>query len=408
MKILQLCHKMPFPLRDGGAISIYHTAMGLSENGAEVTVLAMNTPRCPVDPGSVPAEYDKRVRFRVSGADTRIKPVEALLNLFLGSSYLVSRFHDRHFEDDLINLIRENSFDIIQLEHTYLGLYLPVIRRHCKAKVVLRPQNVENRVWQRYLDLTTNPLIRGYLQIAVNRLKRFEQALSSRVDGILAISPADAAWFGEHSSGQPVRFVPPGLDMEQFRNYGTEKQYQHQPVFYHLGSMDWLPNRQGLQWFTDEVIPLLSEKYPGFGLRIAGKKIYSAFRGMADPHVIIDGEVEDAISYQEDKNVLIVPLLSGGGMRIKIIEAMAMGKTVISTTLGAEGIGCKNGESILLADTPGGFVEQILQCVNSTEQCRQIGQAARDIALSEYDRKKTGSMMTRFYSGLVRDEATWR
>jgi len=402
MKILQLCHKMPFPLHDGGAYSIYHSALGLANQGADIKVLAINTPKSGVDPNEIPSDFKEKIRFDYSMINTQPNLLKALINLFSDHSYFVERFWSKEWNERLIQVLKQEEFDIVQLEHLYMCLYLNTIRKFSKAKVILRPQNVENKVWNRYLENKTSTLKKMYLRITTNRLEKFEVTMANRVDGIIAISSEDEAIFHAYAPETPMITVPIGFDFSKINSYDSEKQFEAFPVFYHLGSMDWMPNQQGMKWFIEEVIPFVSKDFPDFVFRIAGKKMPGWFFKHQDKNLVVDGEVPDSVKYQEDKAVMIVPLLSGGGLRVKIIEGMALGKTIISTTIGAEGIPCTDQENILIADSKEDFAIQIKKCRDSREFCQKIGKNAQQFAKEYYDLRETAKRMMQFYINVNR------
>ncbi len=404
MKVLLIMHKMPFPLHDGGAWSSYHVAMGLACHNVQVTVLALNTPRHPVGMEACPKEFSEKVRFEYATVNTRIRPHKALLNLFSRRSYFVERFSSSIFEDHLRRLLRGQDFDVVQLEHSYMGVYLPTIRKNTAARIFLRPQNAENQLWLRYLARVSNPIKKWYLKLAAIRLKQFEIDVAGNVDGIIAIAPHDAETFQRYAPQTPVVTIPPGFDFSAVEGYDIEKQFRNFPVFYHLGSMDWPPNLQGVTWFINEVIPVVARQYSDFVFRIAGKNMPERLMRTSGKHLQVEGEIPDALGYHEDKSVMIVPLLSGGGVRVKIIEAMALGKTVISTSIGAEGIPWTNGVNILIADTPEAFARLIHQCAKSTALCRRIGKNSRQLSLQHYDRKATTARMVRFWENVIQGE----
>ena len=401
MKVLQICHKTPYPLFDGGAYSLYHTALGLTYQKTAVKVFALNTPKNPVDAESLPAGFRENTRFESAWVDTRFKPPEAFINLFTRHSYFVSRFFSDEFNAGLIRILKKEEFDIVQLEHVYMGVYLDTIRKYSDSKVVLRPQNVENSVWKRYLEKRIPLLKKKFLQIAANRLRNFEIQIANRVDGIIAISPADEAAFHAFSPETPITTVPVGFDFSRVSRYDTQKQFDTFPVFYHLGSMDWLPNVQGLKWFITGVLPYILEDNPGFALRIAGKKMPGWFFRQQGPYLVVDQDINDSLAYQADKAVMIVPLLSGGGLRVKIVEGMALGKTIISTSVGAEGIPYADQENILIANTREEFSLQVKKCIDSVEFCRKIGANAQRLAMEQYDCRKTAGAMLKFYESLL-------
>jgi len=400
MKILQLCHKMSFPLHDGGAYSLYHTALGLANQGSDVKILAINTPKHQVDLESIPVDFREKTKFECSWVDTRFNLFSALINLFTTRSYFVERFYSKQYEADLIRILSAGKFDIIQLEHLYMCLYLNTIRKFSRARVILRPQNVENQVWKSILKNKISPLKKLYLRIATTRLLKFEIEMANQVDGIIAISPDDADTFRTYAPGIPCVEVPIGFDFSRISAYNMNRQFDDFPVFYHLGSMDWFPNIEGITWFIKEVIPYIKAEYPDFIFRIAGKKMGEWFIKQQDRNLIVDQWVEESWAYHEDKAVMIVPLLSGGGLRAKIIEGMALGKTIISTSTGAAGIPYTDQENILIANKKEDFAVQIKKCRDSREFCQKTGNNAQRFAIENYDCNKTAGSMIRFYSAL--------
>ena len=401
MKVLQLCHKMPFPLHDGGAFSLYHNALGLISVGGDIKVLAINTPRNWIDVNEIPDDFRIKTRFECYAVDTRIRPVKAFINLFSDKSYFVERFWSVRWNSKLIQVLKNEEFDIIQLEHLYMCLYIQTIRKYSNAKLILRPQNVENEVWERLLEGSLNPIKKIYLQIATNRLRKYEKQAVLEVDGIIAISGKDAQTFSDYTPKTPVIKIPIGFDFSKINSYNIDKQFEIFPVFYHLGSMDWFPNFQGIKWFIEEVIPFIKIDYPEFVFCIAGKNMSPWFLKQQDKSLIVEGEVKESLLYHEDKAVMIVPLLSGSGLRAKIIEGMALGKTIISTTIGAEGIPYTDQENILIANTREEFAIQIKKCRDSKEFCKKIGENAKMLALENYDCIKTAASIIEFYQSLT-------
>ena len=395
---------MPFPLHDGGAYSLYHSALGLVNQGVDIKVLAINTPKNHVDADCIPLHFREKTRFEFSRLDTRFKPRRALINLFTSRSYFVERFFSAGFNAALIRTLTRERFDIVQLEHVYMCLYLDTIRKHSQAKVILRPQNVENAVWKSVLENMSSRVKKIYLRIATERLKKFEMQMADKADGIIAISAADAGTFSEYAPGTPIVAVPIGFDFSNIRSYNIQKQFENFPVFYHLGSMDWFPNFQGIKWFIEEVNPYVRIDYPEFVFRIAGKNISDWFHKRQDPSLVVDLNVIESQTYHEDKAVMIVPLLSGSGLRVKIIEGMALGKTIISTAIGAKGIPYRDQENILIANTKEEFSVQIKKCRDSIEFCKMIGKNAQLLAFEHYDCNSTAKSMMQFYEGLLQTQ----
>jgi len=403
LRVLQVCHKMPFPLKDGGAVSIYNTAAGLLNLGVSLKIFAVNTPKNLIKGEEVPDDFKNKTQFESEIIDTGVKPVKAFMNLFSNKSYFVTRFYSKKFENRLIKILKKQNFDIVQLEHVYLGLYIDTIRKHSNAKIVLRPQNVESQLWKRYLENVNNPLKKYYLEIATQRLFKFERKTANSVDGIMGISPNDSGVFSKWVPKTPVSNIPVGYEINT-NNVSSPDFFEREsgfPVFYHLGSMDWLPNVQAVKWFISDVIPIIKKSVGNFRFRIAGKNMPEYFYKLKNASLIVDGEIEDPRKYQSDKQVMIVPLLSGGGIRVKIIEGMVLGKVVISTPLGAEGIPYSDGVNILIADSKEEFAKKIVECINSWKHCTEIGKNARLLASQYFDRSKLAEKMILFYEDVI-------
>ena len=401
LKILQICHKMPYPPTDGGSQSMHFTAKGLLSNGIAVKTLAINPTRNFVSMDLLPADYIANTSFECVTVDTAIKPFQFFINYFKKESYFTERFNSLSFELKIKQLLQEERFDIVQLEHLYLCKYIATIKRNTDAKIVLRPQNVEHIIWKRYLVNIRNPLKRLFLQRATERLKRFEQSVIEELDGIIALTKEDADLFSSFINNVPVVIVPLGYDYEKIEKYDFNQQFNQKPVVYHLGSMDWMPNIEAIEWFTEFVIPHLEKKQFSAKLIIAGRKMPLKFFQYKSNILDIVEEVDNALEFQEDKQIMIVPLLSGSGIRAKIIEGLALGKTIISTSIGAQGIDYEHGQNILIADTPAEFANQIINCVNSKELCMTISRNARDLSMRKYHYQNTAKKMIDFYKILL-------
>lgn len=392
---------MPNPPIDGGAQVMHFTTKGLLSNGINVKTLAINPTRNFVRLDLLPADYIANTRFECVTVDTAIKPLQLLANVFRSESYFIERFISIDLEAKLKNLLQTESFDIIQLEHLYLCKYIKTLKRYSDAKIVLRPQNVEYIIWERYIKNVRNPFKKVILKIATERLKKYEQTVIGDLDGIIALTKEDASLFRLFSKKPPISIVPMGYDYETIKSYDFNKQFNHQPIIYHLGSMDWMPNVEAVQWFIRYVIPWLEKQKFSAKIIIAGRKMPTwVFEYKSEMLNVID-EVNSPLEFQEDKQIMIVPLWSGSGIRAKIIEGLALGKTIISTSIGAQGIDYENGKNIFIADTPFEFANQIIKCANSRELCMTISKNARDLSVHNYHYQNTAKDMICFYQKLL-------
>lgn len=401
MRILQICNKAPFPPRDGGCIAMNNLTEGLLQQGHRVKVLAVNTARHFVKAEELPQEYRARTEIELVYIDTAVKPLPALLNLFSSDSYNITRFYSPAFEQRLAGILRRETFDLIQLESLYVSMYAGVIRRHSSAKIVLRAHNVEHRLWERNAAAADNLAERLYFNFLAKRLKKYETEVLASLDAIAAITEEDAAWFRQHSA-LPVEVVPFGIDMKAIAAGKTEACDAYS--VFHIGAMDWQPNVEGVKWFLEKVWGRVHEKHPSLKLYLAGKSMSDEFRLPGYPNVIIAGEVENAHRFIRSKGLMLSPLLSGGGMRVKIIEGMALGKVVLTTPVGAEGIDCTNGVNILVAGDAEGFISAIGNYINDPQHCHSIGESARQLVAAKYDNSGICTRLTAFYRGLVQEQ----
>ena len=393
MKILLLCNKPPYPASEGGPMAMNSIITGLLEAGHEVKILAINDPKYNVKESDIPDEYKEKTGIELINVDLRVKPLNAFVNLFTKKSYHVERFISKAFKEKLVETLEKEAFDIVQLEMLYMAPYVQTIREHSKAMIVLRSHNVEHKIWERIANETKFFAKRWYINHLAKTLKDYELSALETVDGIAAITRKDASFFRKYCS-KPIIDIPYGVYPEQFTpNYEIEGP----PQFYHIGSMNWMPNEEGIKWFIDEVLPKTVEKVPDFVFHLAGRSMPDWLTNLNNPHIDVIGEVSDAKEFVANHDVAIVPLLSGSGIRIKIIESMAMGKTVITTRVGAEGILYDEEVNIIIAENKARMVEAIRSINENPETAVKIGQAARKLVEENYDNRKIIARLLMFY-----------
>lgn len=401
LKILQLVNRIPYPLHDGGSIGIHYYTEGFIQAGVDLSMLAMNTTRHWVDTGKLPPLYGKLRHFEAIEVDNRIKPRDAFLNLFGSSSYNIDRFISAEFEQALVRLLQQENFDVVQLEGLYVVPYVAAIRKHSKAKIVIRQHNIEFRIWERLAAKARNPLKKAYLKLLARRLKRFELDHRNDYDLVLPISREDELFYQELGVQKPMFLHPFGIDVSAVPFCPSDAV----PVsLYHIGAMDWLPNQESVNWLLEKVMPLVQEQLPETKLYLAGRNMPEYYFRNQWPEVEVLGEVPDALAFERDKSILVVPLLSGGGVRIKIFQGMAMGKTIITTAIGLEGIEAEDRKQVLIADTPEAFAQKIAEVGRNPEKIREMGTAARKLMEEKYDRTQLIASLLRRYEDLIRQE----
>ena len=366
---------------------------GLLEAGHQVKILAVNNEKYNVKESDIPEEYKQKTGIELIDVDLSVKPLNAFLNLFTRKSYHVERFISDEFKARLSEVLKKEQFDVVQLEVLFMAPYVETIREHSKAMIVLRAHNVEHKIWERIAKETKSPFKRWYINHLAKTLKEFELNALETVDGVAAITRKDAAFFRKYCS-KPVIDIPYGVYPEQFT---PKYEIEGKPSFYHIGSMNWMPNEEGIRWFIDEVLPKTVEKVPDFVYHLAGRSMPEWLTTLKNPHVNVIGEVPDAKDFVTSHDVAIVPLLSGSGIRIKIIESMALGKTVITTRVGAEGILYDEEVNVIIAENKAKMVEAIRSLNENPETAVRIGQAARKLVEETYDNRKIIARLLMFY-----------
>ena len=396
MNILLLCNKSPYPPGEGGPMAINSIVMGLIEAGHNVKVMAFNSNKYHVDINDIPQDYRKKTRIEFIDIDLGIKFKEAFKNLFSNESYHVQRFVSEDFRKRLIKVLKKERFDIVQLEMIYMAPYIDTIREYSKATIVLRAHNVEHKIWERMAKKTIFFAKRWYINHLVRTLRKYEMSVIDKVDGIAAITTTDAIFF-RRVTATPVIDLPFGVDIEKF---DPVFEVGDVPTFYHIGSMNWMPNEEGIKWFLKNVWDKVLERTPDAKLYLAGRNMPKWLRKTKKKNVFVVGEVADAHEFVNKNNVAIVPLFSGSGMRIKIIESMALGKTVITTLVGAEGILYTEFDNIIIADNVPKMVENICRLYQHPEEAEAIGMNARRLVEEVYDNKKIINRLEIFYNEL--------
>jgi glycosyltransferase involved in cell wall biosynthesis len=395
MNILILTTKPPYPPKDGGAIATLNMATGLAELDHHVTVLAMNTEKhfSPVD--KIPRELQEKITFHVVDADTRIRWPLAVWNLFFSHRpYHSVRFRSGSLLQMLRDLLSHNQFDIIQFEGPYLDYCIPIIRKTSKAKISLRAHNIEHEIWERRAAQTKNPFKRFYFSLLSKRINRLERSFLYHADMVIPISVRDHTIFQQLNPDRIYFVCPTGIDIHAYP--------EPEPVsvfsLFYIGALDWGPNTEGLDWFFKHVWTDLITLYPSMRIHIAGRNSHYYFSGQTrQKGVIMEGEVEDAHQFINSHSVMIVPLFSGSGIRIKILEAMLLGRTVITTTTGAKGLNVTHKKNILIANLPAEFIQYTGELMTDTRQIKMIGKEARRFVKENFDNLVMAKQLAHFY-----------
>jgi len=385
MRILQFCNKSPYPPKEGGPIAMNAITKILINQGHSVKIVAINTPKYSVNQNKIDEQYRKKTEMELVWVNTRFRIIFALLSLLKNTSYHVERFKSKSLRIRLKELLLKNNFDIVIMETVYLSVYADLIRKYSSAKLILRSHNVEHLIWEQIAKNTPKGLKKTYLSILAKQLKQFEKKSIPLFDAILCISPTDKLWFAAQNNNIPIEVIPFGIDIDTIPNNITPCYCNN---LFSIASMDWYPNIEGIRWFLDNVWEQIHHFYPNLVFRIAGRNMPDSLKQTHLKNIDIVGEVNNAQEFMLKNGILIVPLWSGSGIRIKIIEAMAMGKVVITTSIGMEGICAEDKKHILIANSPQNFVEAVTFCMKNPAICKQIGKNAQQFIKENYNNEK--------------------
>ncbi len=395
MKILQIINRVPWPLKDGGALGYFNYIKGYHDAGCDVTIAALNTSKHFVNMDELPEEVKKMADWRTSYIDNKVKPLDAFLNLFSNQSYNIQRFISKQFEELLTQLLHEKQFDVIVFEGLFVAPYLDIVSKNSNALMVLRQHNVEYKIWETLAQNESNPIKKCYLNLLTKRLKNYEINALNQFDALTTVTQNDLNDFENMGCTKPIFSSSTGMDISRLKVNHTHIEV---PSVFHIGSMEWLPNQEAMLWFIKNVWNKILEKYPNLKFYIAGRGMPDSFKQMHIKNVVMLGEVEDAIMFMQSKQIMMVPLFAGSGIRIKILEGMALGKTIISTSLGAQGIEVEDGKHLLIANTENEFINAIEKLILNPQLAIDLGKNAHALVDEKYDNTKVIARMLNFYT----------
>lgn len=298
---------------------------------------------------------------------------ELLFNLASPYPYAIKKYESALMRRQINERASTGAFDVLICDFLAPAVNLP---RNLPFPSVLFQHNVEAMIWKRHYEVQSNTLKKAYLLGQWRKMRSFEEQMCRRFDCVIAVSAEDREQMRQDYSATEVFDVPTGVDTDFFRPREQENLEPHNVVF--TGSMDWLPNEDAIRYFTEQIMPLIKQKVPKVTLTVVGRNPYPGLLELSkrDNSIVVTGRVDDVRPFMEKAAAYVVPLRIGGGTRLKIFEAMAMEKAVISTTVGAEGLPVRNDEELILADTPEAFASSVVRLLQDHALARRMGQRA--------------------------------
>ena len=365
--ILIITNKQVFPATDGGALAMKKLASILDKKKYSINMICISKNNKSLDILKTSSLISKTFKQIVFKKNMKFNLINFIISIIKNTSYQASRFYDHQIQKYIQDSIDTRKYKIIIFESIFACIYLKKLDIPNDTKTIFRAHNIEHKIW---LDLANSNCFKKLLyRLLASQIKKMELSIPKSINYILTLSLNDEKFFHElfpkKTYNLPVHFT--------IKNHKTQK---IKNSIFHLGAMDWKPNAEGVKWFLNQVAPLINQKTR---IYIAGKGMGSKYNIYKKDNILIEGEIKDANDYIANKEILFVPIFSGSGIRIKILEAMSMGIPVISTKHGAVGIPYVNGHNILIANTAQDFSKAINKLVSDKKLAQKIGNNGKKI-----------------------------
>lgn len=390
---------MPYPPDSGERIRNYHLMRSLARTN---TLSLLSLVFSEQERQMLPEVLLWCSRAEAVGVPKRSKPRHAirLIPHLLSGRPLDSYFVDSgHMLAKIGDYTALRHYDIIQIEHSIMAPYIRAVAGQSTAKTVLTFHNVGFLQYRRMFKTERNPYrkIRHFLNWLP--MERYEARIAERFDACVVTSPDDRRALLEKNSGLPVEVVPNGVDTE---GYVPLEEPESAPHLLFMGKMDYEPNIDAVVWFAQEIFPLIRQEVPDCVFTIAGGSPVDEVQRLASVSgITVTGYVQDIQCRYKKCGVVVTPLRSGGGTRLKILEAMALGRPVVSTTVGCEGLHCRHNEHLLIADTPELFARQVIDLLSDRQRRQRLAAAARSFVESRFAWTGIAGKLQDFYRGLA-------
>jgi polysaccharide biosynthesis protein PslH len=377
MRILWVKANKILPVHSGGDLRSFNI---LRQLAVREEVIFFSYYDEPVD-----LEYERKLQEQLPGsvcvstgrgqASLVGRGVNYLWRLPDAAPYAVSRFASGKVRDRLKSSLSQQRPDVVVCDFLDAAVNFP---EHLVFPSVLFQHNVESEIWRRHATNGSSAVKKLIYGLEFSKMLRYEEKTVRRFDRVIAVSEHDKKLMTAWVEPERVTVVPTGVDTEQF--CPDQHSSQEKPLVVFVGAMDWEPNVDAVKYFCAEVWPLVLAKVPGAQFRIVGRNPDRRVRGLAGPSVEVTGRVPSVVEHLREAAVVVVPLRVGGGTRLKIYEAMAVGKAVVSTTVGAEGLDVHHGKDVMLADSAGSFAKSVITLLTDEKLRDRQGRAATELA----------------------------
>jgi glycosyltransferase involved in cell wall biosynthesis len=369
MNVLYLTNKPIYPIVDGGCFAMDSFLRSLLRF-ASVKNLTIETYKHPFDLDKYPADISSKTNPIACYVNTKTHPLSLLKTIFTKHSYNAQRFYNESLISILKQEIQLNCYDYLIVESAYLLVYIEALKTIFKGKIILRAPNVEYKIWEDYTRFSSNFFKKSIYNYLSSKLKKFELKAIAKVDHVFAITENDKLQFQTDGIDVPITVIPFGV------SHHTVEIPNIQPnkIFF-LGAYNWKPNHDAALFLVQTILPELSKKHPDIELHLAGTYMPEIFNSFASKHVVIHGKVTSSSDFLLQHGILVAPIFSGSGVRIKIVEALSLGIPTVASTIAMQGI---DEDTVLIANTKNEFIDQISYLFENPTSLKKIQQKAMD------------------------------
>ncbi len=396
MNILFLAPRLPLPADTGGKIRTLNILKQLAKEN-RVYLLCFTFEETDHFHAPILRELGVEVHMVPIAGPSVIQKITAII--FNSLPFSILKYYTPQMSQTIQQVLAKQAFDAIHIDHLHMAVYKDCFK---DIPCFLDEHNVECKILERCAHVEKSWIKKMLYQNQSQKMMAFESEKIKEFNSVFACSSEDRLILNDLAKGQaPVHVIPNGVDTEYF-NLGPQQNTQKEDALVFTGSMDWLPNEDAIGYFCKEILPLVWQKNNALKLYVVGKNPSKSVNALAarDGRVIVTGRVEDIRPFVERAKIFIVPLRIGGGTRLKILEAMAMGKAIVSTTIGAEGIEYEDGINIAIADNPDDFAQKIIDLCKQPLQAADMGQEGRNLVCQKYEWAIVGKKLNNIYQGV--------
>ena len=376
MQILILSHKPPYPIVDGGCHAMDRMLRDilLTFPDSEIKYLSIATEKHPGQENSAPAEILNQVEFIETKISTKINPIKALIHLISRKSYHISRFKNASFKETVDSALDKYTFDLILFESIFSAGYIDEIKTKTNARLIYRAHNIEHKIWEDLSKGESNPFKKWYLKDLSKTLRAFEIQFLEKVDLIYSISTVDQQFFQECTRSE-CKYIPVSM-------LAREREVHMKDSLCFLGAFNWKPNKEGIMWFANQIFDELQDSFPDLSLEIAGSFSEEISVLSGRKNIRLHGFVESSMDFIQNNGIFIAPLLSGSGVKMKVLEAMSLGVPCVLSIKASEGLDLP--PIIPICSNKKEFIEKLSLLLNDIDLRNKIGKAGKEFVRRDF------------------------